>query len=139
LSPPYDHTKVDRSAYGAKRPVRGSVIALLDVVFQDRGLQLIETKSRALKKDEIHELMVTDEETGPGGGADRVRPLAFFEVEDSGLVVVGDTVYLDGRPLGVLAGFDETHMPNHMNIVVKAPSLDPVEMAVGSKLEFKPG
>jgi len=95
LSPPHGYPRVDLSAYGAKRPVRGSVIALLDVVFQDRGLQLIETKSRALKKDEIHELMVTDD--------------------------------------------DETHMPNHMNIVVKAPSLDPVEMAVGSKLEFKPG
>jgi len=82
--------------------------------------------------------MITDEDAAPGGGADRVRAIAFFEVSESGLIVVGDKVSVGNRSLGVLAGYDETHMPNHMNIVVKAPSLDEPEISVGDRVRFKP-
>ncbi len=51
---------------------------------------------------------------------------------------MGDKVSVGAKPLGVLAGYDETHMPNHMNIVVKTPSLDKPEIRVGDKVRFKP-
>ena len=35
-------------------------------------------------------------------------------------MTVGDEAYCSGRPIGTLAGFDETHMPNHLNIVIKS-------------------
>ena len=34
-------------------------------------------------------------------------------------ICVGDKVYLDGALLGIVSGFDETHMPNHQNMVLK--------------------
>lgn len=138
MTAPYDFRRITPGVYGERRQVEGEVVALLHVSFQDRGLRLIETKSRAVRLNEIHELMITDEDAAPGGGADRVRAIAFFEVSKSGLIVVGDKVSVVNKTLGTLAGYDETHMPNHMNIVVKTPSLDEPEIRVGDKVRFKP-
>ena len=138
MTAPYDFRRITPGVYGERRQVEGEVVALLHVSFQDRGLRLIETKSRAVRLNEIHELMITDEDAAPGGGADRVRAIAFFEVSKSGLIVVGDKVRVGNKTLGTLTGYDETHMPNHMNIVVKTPSLDKPEIRVGDKVRFKP-
>lgn len=138
MTAPYDFRRITPGVYGERRQVEGEVVALLHISFQDRGLRLIETKSRAVRLNEIHELMITDEDAAPGGGADRVRAIAFFEVSKSGLIVVGDKVSVVNKTLGTLTGYDETHMPNHMNIVVKTPSLDEPEIRVGDKVRFKP-
>jgi len=138
MSAPYDFRRITPSVYGDRRPVEGETVALLHVAFEDRGLKLIETKSRAVKRYEIHELMITDEDAAPGGGADRVRAIGFFEITGSGLIVVGDEVYIEDRLLGKLAGYDLTHMPNHMNIVVKAESLYEPVLRVGDRIRFKP-
>ena len=92
---------------------------MLDSMHEARGLKLIPTYSRALPKNSIHELIATDE-TGkrPGDTANRIAYLAFFEVSRGGCVVVGETLLLDGQPIGTVAGFDETHEPNHINIVI---------------------
>jgi hypothetical protein len=135
---PYDPKLITPSVYGDRRPVKGEVVALLHITFQERGLKLIQSRSRALCKDEIHELMITDEEeAAPGGGADRVSAIAFFEVRNGGLVVVGDRVTLNDDLLGTIAGYDVTHMPNHMNVLLKAESLEPPVLSVGDKLIFK--
>jgi hypothetical protein len=65
-----------------------------------------------------------------------VRAVAFFEVDGPGLIVAGDAVTVGGLPLGALAGFDEAHMPNHMGIVVKTPSLDEPVVRVGDRVRF---
>lgn len=135
---PYDPGLITPSIYGNRRPVLGKVVALLHITFEERGLKLIQARSRALLRDEIHELMITDEEgAAPGRGADHVSAVAFFEVERGGLVVVGDEALLDGRVMGTLAGFDTTHMPNHMNVVVKAESLEEPPIRVGSRIGFR--
>ncbi len=135
---PYDPNLITPSVYGDRRPVVGEVVALLHVTFEERGLKLIQSKSRALVKDEIHELMITDEEgAAPGGGADRVSAVAFFEVKNGGLIVVGDRLTLNDGFLGVVAGYDMTHMPNHMNVLLKAESLKPPVLSVGDKLIFR--
>ena len=135
---PYDPNLITPSVYGDRRPVVGEVVALLHITFQERGLKLIQSKSRALVKDEIHELMFTDEEgAAPGGGADRVSAAAFFEVKNGGLIVVGDRLTLNDGFLGVVAGYDMTHMPNHMNVLLKAESLEPPTLSVGDKLIFR--
>jgi hypothetical protein len=137
---PYDFKQITSGVYGDRRSVEGEIVALLHIAFEDRKLELIETKSRGLRIHEIHELMITDEDAVPGGGADRVRALAFFEVTSSGLVVVGDTVLVEDNEIGTLVGYDTTHMPNHMNIVAKAESLDEPRLQVGDKIRFlKPG
>ena len=137
MSSPYDFRRITPSVYGDRRPVMGETVALLHIAFEDRGLKLMETKSRTVKKYEIHELMITDENAAPGGGADRVRAIGFFEITDSGLIVVGDEVWIEDRFLGYLAGYDQTHMPNHLNVVVKSKTLDEPILRVGDKIRFK--
>ena len=135
---PYDPNLITPSTYGDRRPVKGEVVALLHVTFEERGLKLIQSKSRGLRKNEIHELMVTDEEgTAPGGGVDRVSAIAFFEIKEGGLAVVGDELTVAGRSLGDVAGFDMTHMPNHMNILVASGSLDAGSIRVGDEIVIK--
>lgn len=137
MSAPYDFKRIMPSVYGDKRPVEAEVVAILHVEFEDRGLEFIQTKSRAVKLNEIHELMMTDEnDAAPGGGADRVRAIAFIEITKSGLIVVGDNVTIEDRELGTLAGYDVTHMPNHINVVVKTETLDMPAIRVGDKVRF---
>lgn len=133
---PYDPKMITPSVYGDRRPVIGEVVALLHITFEERGLKLIRSLSRAMLSNEIHELMVTDEDASPGGGADHVSAIAFFEVKQGGVAVSGDKVSVGDRTLGTLAGFDMTHMPNHMNVLVKTVSLEPSSIKVGDKIEF---
>jgi len=136
--PPYDPNLITLSVYGDRRPVTGEIVALLHITFEDRNLELIHSRSRGLRKNEIHELMITDEEdAGPGGGADRVSAIAFFEVLNGGLAVVGDKVTIANRDLGRVAGYDMTHMPNHMNVLVKSETLDAGPIEVGATIEIK--
>lgn len=137
MSAPYDFKKITPSVYGGRRPVEGETVALLHISFDDRGLKLIETKSRTVKRNEIHELMITDEDAAPGGGADRVRAIGFFEITESGLIVAGDEVFIEERRLGTLVGYDVTHMPNHINVVVRADSLDEPVLRVGDRIRFR--
>lgn len=135
--PPYDPKLITPDVYGERRGVVGEVVALLHITFDERGLTLIQSWSRAMVKNEIHELMITDEEEAyPGGRADRVSAIAFFEVKRGGVAVAGDKVYLTGRFLGTLVGFDMTHMPNHMNVLVKTGSLETPSIRVGDRIEF---
>lgn len=128
---------VTKSVYGDRRPVEGIVVALLHVTFERRGLSLIGSMSRALKRWEIHELMITDEDVSLGSRVDRVSAVAFFEVKTGGLAVYGDEVELGDHILGHIVGFDLTHMPNHINIVVRTPSLQPPSMKVGDPIMIR--
>ncbi len=116
---PYASGLVTKSPYGLKRVIQSSVVAILQLKMEDRGLSLIQPKSRALKKNEIHELMVTDEkDVQPGKTVNQVSYIAFIEIRRGGVMVVGDEVYWNNQLLGIVAGFDDTHMPNHQNIVL---------------------
>lgn len=133
--PPYDPRLITPGVYGDRRPVLGEVVALLHITFERRGLKLIQARSRAMRLNEIHELMITDEaDAAPGGGVDRVSAIAFFEIKRGGLAVAGDEVSISGRKLGELAGYDLTHMPNHMNVLVKRDSLEDPEINVGDEI-----
>ena len=126
---------VTLATYAANRPVTGAVVTVLDSTHEARGLKLISTYSRALQKNSIHELIATDE-TGrkPGDTANRIAYLAFFEVTCGGCVVVGETLFVDGKPVGQILGFDETHEPNHINIIIGV-----AERKTGSQLKIKLG
>jgi hypothetical protein len=131
---------VTLSTYAANRPVEGEVVTVLDSTHEARGLKLISTYSRALKQNSIHELIATDEgDQKPGGTANRIAYLAFFEVTRGGCIIVGETLFVDGEPIGEIIGFDETHAPNHLNLILgvktRATGLQ-LKIALGSKLKF---
>ena len=120
-SDPYAAGKVTTSLYAQKRDVKGPMVVVLDGKLDDRGLSLIGPMSRCLCRGQVHELILTDEESAkPGATVQRIAYLGFFGVDQEGVVVVGDEMLLDGEKVGVLAGFDETHMPNHLNIVIQS-------------------
>jgi len=111
--------QIKKSPFASKRPIQSSVVAVLQLEMKDRGLHLIEPRSRALRKNEIHELIVTEEkEAHPGKIVNQVAYLAFVEITQGGVIIIGDEIYWKKHLLGVVAGFDNTHMPNHQNIVL---------------------
>jgi len=111
---------------GAKeRPlcVKGDVMAELVVVFgnkrEDRALKLIAPYTRAVRLNEIHEFIITDEENvRPGSTANRVAYLFYAEIKRGGAIMFGDKVVIGDRVVGEVVGFDETHMPNHINVIL---------------------
>jgi len=119
---PHASGLVTKNTYSSKRKIQSSVVAVLQLEMEGRGLNLIKPISRAVKKNEIHELIVTDEkEAKPGAVVNRVSYIAFLEISQGGVIVVGDEVYWNNKLLGAVAGFDDTHMPNHQNIILYSP------------------
>jgi hypothetical protein len=117
---PYENL-LDANPYdeGIKRAVTGEVVVVLDVSYEDRGLEFITPLSRAFRRGDVHELILTDEPAPREQmGADRGAVVGFAEIDRGGVAAVGDEVSVGGRSLGTVAGFDGTHMPNHQNVVI---------------------
>lgn len=128
--------------YAANRPVHGLIVTVLRGVTERRGLQLQEYRSRAVPAGQIHELMLTDEAAEPGTRVDRVSLLGFFEATSGGVLLVGSTVKVGDSVLGTLAGFDETHMPNHQNICIRVDQLvdgETLGVGVEDRVTFERG
>ncbi|MGB9802468.1 DUF6917 domain-containing protein [Desulfofundulus sp.] len=132
MGDPYREKMFSTNPYACKREVEGKLVVVLQGRLENRGLHLITPISRAVLKNEIHELIVTDEEgVGPGSDVQRIAYLGFVEVKCGGVLVSGDEVSCNGMVLGQIAGFDETHLPNHLNIVLYSPRrLDGVELGL---------
>lgn len=106
--------------YVALLPVQGRLVCILDARSEQRGMQLEIHPSRAIQAGEIHELALTDEAAAaPGTRVERVAYVGFVEIVRGGIMVVGESVALGGRELGQVVGFDTTHFPNHMNILIR--------------------
>jgi len=115
---PYKSGMFKSNPYAKKKPLKGSLVVVLDGKYEERGLQLIPQQSRCLLSNEVHELILTDENKKPGDIVNRIAYIGFFVVKESTVITVGDDVKINGHIIGKIAGFDETHMPNHYNIVV---------------------
>ena len=126
--------------YALNRAVSSEVITVLRGTTDNRGLILESYRSRAVVAGAVHELMVTDEQdSGPGSTVNSVGLIAFVAIESSGVLLVGSEVRVGEHRLGEIAGFDDTHMPNHQNICIAVDSMiDGVQLGVdiGTKLQF---
>ena len=138
MSPdPYRNKLLD-TAYpcAAKSPVTGRLVCILDARAPHRGLELCSHPSRAVLQHEVHELILTAESAAaPGQTVDNISYLAYFEVLESGVLWVGDRVRIAGNEIGTLAGYDLTHFPNHMNIIIKTGE----KLNTGHEAGFVPG
>jgi hypothetical protein len=132
---PYKSGMFKQDPYFKKKECGGELCVVLDGRFENRALRLMVPPSRAFLTGEIHELIVTDEqEAGPGQEVNRIAYWGFFEVAAASVVVAGDEITIGGKCVGRIAGFDETHMPNHLNVVIKA-----AERASGAELGLELG
>lgn len=108
-----------KARYKARRRVVGGLVYVSLQRTAGRNMQLEDLRSRAVLRNEVHELILSaDASTGPGSVARDVAYVGFFEIQTGGMVLVGDEVWAGETHVGTLAGFDLTHFPNHLNIVV---------------------
>lgn len=128
------------SGQSTKAVVAAELVKLLFHRRENRGMTLIPERSRCVRAGEVHELVVTDHRgLGPRDRVDRVGFLGFAEVRNAGVLDAGDEVSIEGRRVGVVAGFDECHFPNHYNIIIEAEELvtaGELDLKVGQLLEF---
>jgi hypothetical protein len=106
------------NTYYAKRRVTGKLVAVLDGTYENCDLLLVEQPAYVLRSGDIHELIITDEAAQPGATVKTIAYLVFFEIITGGVIVAGDEVHIKGKIAGKIAGYEETHMPNHVNIVL---------------------
>lgn len=140
MSDPYERNMFKQfNPYFAKCTVVGRVVVVLDGNFDERGLQLIKPTSRVLKKNEIHEFILSDESLEPGGTVNRIAYLGFVEIIQGGVIVSGDPVIVGGKVVGKIGGFDETHMPNHLNIILAGDRISGRSMDLVLDMEFRIG
>ena len=123
ITDPYQNKMFKADPYYAKTTLTGKLVVVLDGQYPERGLSLIPQPSRAICRHQIHELIVTDQDVGPGGIVNPIAYLGFVEFQQGGVMVAGDRVVVDGKDVGYICGFDETHMPNHLNVVVHGQML----------------
>jgi len=136
---PYGKGMVTTDIFAKKTPVTGKVVCVLRARLEGRGLELIKPASRAVSKGEVHELLVTEEAAFPGSQVNSVAYIGFFEVERGGIILSGDEVTIAGRRVGNVAGFDATHSPNHLNIVLRGEKLTGEDLGVdlGAEVRFE--
>jgi len=134
VTDPYSGAMFKTNPFRERSPVRGRVVAVLDARLEGRGLRLIDAPSRALGRGQVHELLVTGGTAAPGDRVDSVAYIAFFEITRPGIVLAGDGVLCGGRLAGTVAGFDATHEPNHLNVVLRSEA-----PRTGSELGLRPG
>lgn len=128
-----------KDIYYNRRPVKGKIVAILDLYLKGRDLSLIIPQSRTLKRGEIHEIIFTHEHKYPGDKVDTVYYVGFFEIEEGGVVITGDILSIGGIKRAELIGFNETHMPNHQNIIFYTETPMTGKMlgiGVGDSVEF---
>lgn len=138
---PYQLGRGTSHFYHVRRSIAGETVAVMRGTLEGRGLALIQQPSRALLKGELHELIAsTEENIGPGSTVNSVTYICFVEIAVSGVLCTGDTVRVGKHVIGTIAGFDYTHMPNHMNIVIKSASMTSGEglgVALGDPVTFQ--
>lgn len=138
MSPdPYTENLLDREIpYSTKTNIIGRINCVLHARSNKRGLELCPYSSRAVTKNEIHELLLTSmTDISPGKTIDNIAYLGFFQVFEGGVIWVGDKVDIEGRVIGYVSGFDLTHFPNHMNIVIQ--TREPLQTGKESGVQLK--
>ena len=132
---PYKSGQFKANPYYAKSDLTGKLVVTLTTTYETRGLQLIAQPSRCICTNQIHELIASDEDgIGPGSTVNKIAYVGFVEIEQGGVIISGDEVLYNDKLIGHIAGFDETHMPNHYNIVLRVS-----ECKTGEALGLVPG
>ena len=117
-------------------PLEARFVGVLNNRNDGRGLSLIQAHTRVVRRHDIHELILTDEQAAaPGSTVNGVHYIGFVEFQaGGGILAEGDRVSAGGKIIGTIAGFDESHCPNHYNVVIKGP-----RRVTGVELGQRPG
>jgi len=139
MKDPYLRKLKGKAEYYQKRTVELNLVVVLEGKIANRGLCIIPQKSRAVVWGEVHEIILTVEEPRDNT-INKIAYLGFGEVKIPGVIACGDKVCLGEEIIGKVVGFDQTHMPNHLNIVIKSENYkDGRELSanLGESIKFK--
>ncbi|MBF4622770.1 Gfo/Idh/MocA family oxidoreductase [Clavibacter sp. VKM Ac-2872] len=132
-----------RLRMASKLDVETRVIRTLFHETDRRGMVLGQQGSACFSSGEIHELVVTTDCTDIAGGTvDHVGYLGFIEFRAGAMITRGDTFWYDGACLGEFAGVDESHMPNHLNIILRSERVitaEDVDLRPGDAIVIREG
>jgi hypothetical protein len=141
MSDPYKRNLVNSTFYHSKKDIVCEVVVVLDRKLENRGLNLIHPISRAFSSGTIIELIATDEASAtPGNSADNIAYIAFVELKNSGVLLTGDPVIWNDKEIGIIAGYDDTHMPNHQNTILSVKERIPgkeMGLKIGDEIIIK--
>lgn len=138
VTDPYKKGLIRSNLFVKKEQVRGRLVAVLRGQLENRGLELIKPPSRVVNKDEIHELILTHKPP-LGNKVHSIAYLGFFVVDTGGVILKGDKVLWQDQGIGELLGYDSTHLPNHMNIIIlgqKRLSGEEMGLSLGDTITF---
>lgn len=134
-------SKEQRLRMSSKEPATARLVKLLFHRREDRNMVLSPWASRCFRNGEIHELVTTTRGyAAEGDRIDSVGFLGFAEFSGATVIERGDEFWRDGRLIGRVVGFDESHAPNHYNIIVEVDQLisaEDIGMRIGEQVLFK--
>lgn len=139
MADPYVKGIIPKGIYYKRTEVYGKIVVVMDAYLKDRGLHLIKQPTRVFKKHDVVELIVTEEKSDLGHDVHSIAYIGFVEIKNGGVVKRGDQLTIDGIVIGNVLGFDETHMPNHMNLVItveRKQSGKELEIVLGDEVIF---
>jgi hypothetical protein len=120
MADPYSQKMTNRTFFAAKTPMKGRVVVVLRGMLENRSLSLIAPISRAFAAGSIIELIGTDEEqAAPGANVQKIAYIAFVELLNNGVLLTNDKVFVNDHEISTIVGFDDTHMPNHQNTILR--------------------
>jgi hypothetical protein len=141
MGDPYARKLTNKNFFHAKTDITGRVVCVLDGKLENRGLNLIQPISRAFPQGSIIELIGTTEPgASPGALVETIAYIAFVELQAGCVLLVGDELSWSGHVVGTIAGYDDTHMPNHQNTIVltkERRSGKDLGMCVGDEIFIK--
>ena len=85
----------------------------------EREMQKGSFLTRCIQAGEVHELVAVDANTLEAEKYHGASYLGFVAFKAPAVIYVGESVFIEGKYLGVLGGFDYTHYPNHINILIE--------------------
>ena len=114
---------LEKEMFAANKILSCRWVAIFSRVRTDRNLILNGYQTRCIVSGAVHEF-ITCEDQDRVSPINRVGYLGFAEFLTAGVIAVGDELWLDGdHLLGHVLGFDDTHMPNHQNIVFQVATI----------------
>lgn len=116
---PYKNGMDPDEYYHMRRTLIGEIVCVMRNSVNKRGILLIDQPTRALRQYEIVELIATEETITNDKVINSISYVGFIEIKSGGVVKKGDTLFVGDRGIGKVLGYDETHMPNHLNLIVE--------------------
>ena len=108
-----------KSLFSARKSITGHWVAIMNYEKHNRALKLSSYRTRCIRAGEIHEFLLCNQKVKTDDPIDAVAYLGFGEMSAGGVIEVGDLFYCKKELIGKIIGFDETHFPNHYNIVLQ--------------------